>query len=88
MASSREFSCQWVGRCRCGVIKVFDAALDPFDGAVACERFSSSAQLWTQAEARIVASHKNSADALRVAVLGMDINNEAIPNWFFRTAKG
>ena len=44
---------QWVGRCRHGVIEVFDAALGPVDGAVAYERFSRSSHLWTEADARI-----------------------------------
>jgi hypothetical protein len=44
---------EWVGRCRHGVIEVFDVALGPFDGAVACERFSRSTHLWTEADARI-----------------------------------
>ena len=44
---------EWVGRCRHGVIEVFDAALGPFDGAVACERFSRSTHLWTEADGRI-----------------------------------
>lgn len=44
---------EWVGRCRHGVIEIFDAALGPFDGPVACERFSRSTHLWTEADGRI-----------------------------------
>lgn len=44
---------EWVGRCRHGVIEVFESALGPLDGAVACERFSRSTHLWTEADGRI-----------------------------------
>lgn len=60
---------QWVGRCRHGVIEVFDAALGPFDGAVACERFSRSSRLWTEADARVGAMRTGSPKHLAVKAL-------------------
>lgn len=60
---------QWVGRCRHGVIEVFDAALGPFDGAVACERFSRSTHLWTEADGRIGTMRTDSPKHLAVRVL-------------------
>jgi hypothetical protein len=51
---------EWVGRCRHGVIEVFDTALGPFDGAVACERFSRSSHLRTEADAHIGTMRKDS----------------------------
>lgn len=60
---------EWVGRCRHGVIEVFDAALGPFDGAVACERFSRSTHLWTEADARIGTMHTDSPKHLAVRAL-------------------
>lgn len=44
---------QWDGRCRHGIIEVFDAALGPFNGAIVCERFSRSTYLWAEADTRI-----------------------------------
>jgi hypothetical protein len=60
---------EWVGRCRHGVIEVFDAALGPFDGAVACERFSRSSHLWAEADARIGAMRTGSQKHLAVKAL-------------------
>ena len=60
---------EWVGRCRHGVIEVFDAALGPFDGAVACEQFSRSTHLWTEADARIGTMRTDSPKHLAVKAL-------------------
>lgn len=60
---------EWVGRCRHGVIEVFDAALRPFDGAVACERFSRSSHLWTEADGRIGTMRTGSPKHLAVKAL-------------------
>jgi hypothetical protein len=60
---------EWVGRCRHGIIEVFDAALGPFDEAVACERFSRSSHLWTEADARIGAMRTGSRKHLAVRAL-------------------
>jgi hypothetical protein len=60
---------EWVGRCRHGVIEVFDAALGPFDGAVACERFSRNTQLWTEADALIGTMRTGSPKHLAVKAL-------------------
>jgi hypothetical protein len=60
---------EWVGRCRHGVIEVFESALGPFDGAVACERFSRSTHLWTEADARIGTMRTGSPKHLAVKAL-------------------
>lgn len=60
---------EWVGRCRHGVIEVFDAALGPFDGAVTCERFRRSTHLWTEADGRIGAMRTGSQKHLAVKAL-------------------
>jgi hypothetical protein len=60
---------EWVGRCRHGVIEVFDAALGPCDGAVVCERFSRSTHLWTEADARIGTMRTDSPKHLAVKAL-------------------
>lgn len=60
---------QWVGRCRHGVIEVFESALGPFDGAVACERFSRSTHLWTEADGRIGTMRAGSPKHLAVKAL-------------------
>lgn len=60
---------QWAGRCRHGVIEVFDKALGPFDGAVAYERFSRSTHLWTKADGRIGTMRTDSPKHLAVKAL-------------------
>jgi hypothetical protein len=60
---------QWVGRCRHGIIEVFDSTLGPFDGAVACERFSRNTHLWTEADGRIGAMRTDSPKHLAVTAL-------------------
>ena len=60
---------EWVGRCRHGVIEVFDSTLGPFDGAVACEKFCRSTHLWTEADARIGTMRKNSPKHIAVKAL-------------------
>lgn len=60
---------QWVGRCRHGVIEVFDAALGPFDGAVAFEQFSRSTHLWTEADAHIGTMRTDSPKRFAVKAL-------------------
>lgn len=60
---------EWVGRCRHGVIEVFEPALGPFEGAVAYERFSRSTRLWTEADARIGTMRTNSLKHLAVNAL-------------------
>jgi hypothetical protein len=60
---------EWVGRCRHGVIEVFESALGPFDGAVACERFSRSTHLWTEADRRIGTMRAGSPKHLAVNAL-------------------
>lgn len=59
----------WVGRCRHGIIEVFDSTLGPFDGAVACERFSRNTHLWTEADGRIGAMRTSSPKHLAVKAL-------------------
>jgi len=60
---------KWVGRCRHGVIEVFESALGPFDGAVACERFSRNTHLWTEADGRIGPMRTGSPKHLAVKAL-------------------
>ena len=60
---------EWIGRCRHGVIEVFDAQLGPFDGAVACERFSRNTHLWTEADGRIGTMRTGSPKHLAVKAL-------------------
>ena len=60
---------EWVGRCRHGIIEVFDAVLGSFDGAVACERFSRSTHLWTEADGRIGTMRTDSPKHLAVKAL-------------------
>ena len=60
---------EWVGRCRHGVIEVFESALGPFDGAVACERFSRSTHLWTEADGHIGTMRTDSPKHIAVRAL-------------------
>lgn len=60
---------EWVGRCRHGVIEVFESALGPFDGAVACERFSRNTHLWTEADGRIGTMRSDSPKHIAVRSL-------------------
>lgn len=60
---------EWVGRCCHGVIEVFESALGPFDGAVACEQFSRNTQLWTVADGRIETMRTGSPKHLAVKAL-------------------
>ena len=69
---------EWVGRCRHGVIEVFDAALGPFDGAVACERFSRSTHLWTEADGRIGTMRTGSPKHIAVRSLLATLEEKSI----------
>ena len=66
---------EWGGRCRHGVIEVFESALGPFDGAVACERFSRSSHLWTEVDARIGTMRTGSPKHLAVKALVATLEN-------------
>lgn len=66
---------EWVGRCRHGIIEVFESVLGPFDGAVACERFSRSTHLWTEVDGRIGTMRTGSPKhaAVRALVAALEI---------------
>lgn len=66
---------EWVGRYRHGVIEVFDAALGPFDGPVACERFCRSTHIWTEADARIGTMRRDSPKHRAVKALVAALEN-------------
>ena len=57
---------KWVGRCRHGVIEVYEAALGPFDGAVDSEEFNRETQLWTDADSNIGRMRTGSAKHMAV----------------------
>lgn len=63
---------EWVGQCRHGVLEVFDVSLGPFDGAVACERFSRSSHHWTEADA-----HRGHAYRFAEASCGQGVGCDA-----------
>lgn len=69
---------EWVNGCRHGVIEVFDSTLGPFDGAVACEKFCRSTDLWTDADAHIGTMGIDSPKHLAVRALVATLEEQSV----------
>jgi hypothetical protein len=51
---------KWVGRCRHGIIEVYDLEMGPCDGVIDSEAFERNTQLWTDYDSHFGRMHTDS----------------------------
>jgi hypothetical protein len=51
---------KWVGRCRHGIIEVYDIEMGPANGVVESEAFERNTQLWTESDTVLGQMHAGS----------------------------